>query len=57
MEEGPPIGNGQAYLSNNLLLLQSKVAVVSDEGKVHAKWACVFYEDERKRTVDEVSIA
>jgi hypothetical protein len=32
--------------------------VVSDEGKVHKKkWACEFYEDERKRTAEEVSIA
>jgi len=48
MEVGPPAGTGQADLSNNLLLLQSKAMVVSDEGKVHTKWACGFYEDERK---------
>jgi hypothetical protein len=57
MEEGPPTGNGQAYLSNNLLLLQTKAVVVSDGGKANTKWACVFYEDEQKQTVVEVSIA
>ena len=47
MEVGPPTGTGQADLLNNLLL-QSKAMVVSNEGKVHIKWACGFYEDERK---------
>ena len=55
MEEGPPHSAFRSWEQTTLSCSEGNVWVVSVREKAELNSSCVVCEDERKRTVDEVS--